>query len=218
MGLLNSWDNCRELCTSCYRSCCLSSTRMGQHSSVACQPEALFKFLRFQRPPYSIYVALPCPSQGLISFPQCGRAGIEGILCVLKPVIYKSSKGAAAGACVGVLWGCLIPPAQNLLLGWEPTFFAGQCHGFRDKCRWSFVCCHLAVRHTSCPLPSASISSVGELKGTIRNPDGLETVYREQKAPCPLDTSTLILVPFTWINNSCCYSSVVLLHDTLKSS
>lgn len=30
--------------------------------------------LRFQRPPYSIYVAFPCPSQGPISFPQCGRA------------------------------------------------------------------------------------------------------------------------------------------------
>lgn len=108
-GLLNSWDNCRELCTSCYRSHCLSSTRMGQHSSVACQPEALLEFLRFQRPPYSIYVAFPCPSQGSISFPQCGSEMLEalqGNLCMLKPVIHKSSKGTAA-ACVGALWGCL---------------------------------------------------------------------------------------------------------------
>lgn len=87
-------------------------------------------------------------------------------------------------------------------VGLRAYIFAGHCHGFKDESKWSFVCCHLAVRHTSCPLLSARISSVGELKGAIRNPAALETVYREQKVPCPLDT-----IPFTWINNSRCYSS-----------
>lgn len=41
------------------------------------------------------------------------------------------------------------------------------------------VLCHLAARHTSCPLLLARISLVGQLKGTIRNPATLDTFYRE---------------------------------------
>lgn len=116
-GLLNSWDNCREPCTSCYRSRCLSSTRMGQHSSVACQPEALFEFLRFRRPPYSIYVAFPCPSQGLISFPHCGRAGrIAGEpLCAEACDLQEQQGRSSLCWCSVGMSG--IPPAQNMVLG-----------------------------------------------------------------------------------------------------
>lgn len=122
--MLNSWDNCRELCTSCYRSRCLSSTRMGQHSSVACQPEALFEFLRFQRPPYSIYVAFPCPSQGLISFPQCGRAGrITGEpVCAEACDVQQKGQSSSSSLCWCSVGMPGILPAQNVVLGWEPTF------------------------------------------------------------------------------------------------
>lgn len=168
-----------------------------------------FSLSSFRRPPYSIYVAFPCPSQGLISFPQCGRAGRTAgePVCAEACDLHEQQGHSSSSLCWCPVGMSGIPPAQNVVLGWEPTLFAGQCRGFKDECKWSFACCHLAVRHISHPLLSARMSLVGELKGTIRSPAALETFYREQKVPCTAATSSLILVPFTWISSSCWYSS-----------
>lgn len=66
-----------------------------------------------------------------------------------KPVIYKSSEGAAA-ARASAQWGWAlgtsgIPPAPNLALGWEPTPFAGQPHNLKDECK-----CHFRVLSPGC--------------------------------------------------------------------
>lgn len=76
------------------------------------------------------------------------------------------------------------------------------CYSFAEKVHCIIVTCE---RHTTPEAPQDSL--VGELKGTIRSPAALETFYREHKVPCTAATSSLILVPFTWISSSCWYSS-----------
>lgn len=60
VGLLNSWDNCWDLCTSCFRSCCPSSKNWGGVALWPARPR-LCESLKFQMvsPPlllFSLYL------------------------------------------------------------------------------------------------------------------------------------------------------------------
>lgn len=169
-GVLDSRDNCGELCTSCYRSRCPSSVRMGQQSSVACQAEAVSEFLKFQMSPCSTYVAFTCPSQGLISFPQCGRAGRTVWAAVCWSLRSTGATRAEQQPVPGGD-GCSAPRAflQPETQGWFESPHPLQASLTAQN--WSAivtsVCCLVGVGRTSGPLLSAGVTSVGQLEESV---------------------------------------------------
>lgn len=152
-GLLNSWDNCRELCTSCYRSRCLSSVRMGQHNSLACQAKAVFlSQVSYASLLHLCSLYLPFSRSNFAALVQRWEDCSEGSLC---PV--------GIGA-----WHLWHSSRLKCGAGLKPTPFPGQCYSLKNE--WKYNVCVLSSGCWAHSLPSTlclELAWVGELKGSI---------------------------------------------------
>lgn len=92
--------------------------------------------LKFHMPPSSIYVAFACPSQGLISFPRCSKAGgmVGETVCAEACDLQEGRAAAPACAQWGWVFGATrVPPARNAVLRWDPHTFCRPVSQFK---RW----------------------------------------------------------------------------------